>query len=45
MNIFALVVGLLLLIQLSECTLSPPKGKASKKSKGKVESKVQETEL
>ncbi|XP_076669932.1 chitinase domain-containing protein 1 isoform X3 [Andrena cerasifolii] len=39
MNIFAFAVGLLLLIQLSECTLSPPKGKASKKSKGKVESK------
>lgn len=39
MNIFALTISLLLFIQLSECTLSPPKGKTNKKSKGKVESK------
>lgn len=45
MNIFALTISLLLFIQLSECTLSPPKGKTNKKSKGKVESKVEKMEL
>ncbi|KOC66080.1 Chitinase domain-containing protein 1 [Habropoda laboriosa] len=39
MNIFALTIGLLLFVQLSECTLSPPKDKISKKSKGKIENK------
>lgn len=42
MNVFTLIIALLLLVQLSECTLSPPKGKANKRSKGKIESKVQE---
>ncbi|XP_033334518.2 chitinase domain-containing protein 1 isoform X2 [Megalopta genalis] len=39
MNIYAITINLLLIIQLSQCTLSPPKGKGSKKSKGKIESK------
>ncbi|XP_076648894.1 chitinase domain-containing protein 1 [Halictus rubicundus] len=39
MNILALTISLLLVGQLSECTLSPPKGKVTKKSKGKIESK------
>lgn len=39
MNVFTLIIALLLLVQLSECTLSPPKGKANKRSKGKIESK------
>ncbi|XP_076243038.1 chitinase domain-containing protein 1 [Calliopsis andreniformis] len=39
MNVFALIISSLLLVQLSECTLSPPKGKAGKRSKGKIESR------
>ncbi|XP_053982505.1 chitinase domain-containing protein 1 [Hylaeus volcanicus] len=39
MNIFVLTIGLMLLVQLSACTLSPPKGKSNRKSKGKIESK------
>ncbi|XP_031849883.1 chitinase domain-containing protein 1 [Nomia melanderi] len=39
MNIFILTISLLLLVQFSECTLSPPKGKANKKGKGKIDSK------
>ncbi|CAK9799351.1 Chitinase domain-containing protein 1 [Anthophora quadrimaculata] len=39
MNIFALIIGLVFFVQLSECTLSPPKDKNIKKSKGKTEIK------
>ncbi|XP_076634112.1 chitinase domain-containing protein 1 isoform X2 [Colletes latitarsis] len=39
MNIFTLTISLFLLVQLSKCTLSPPRGKTGKKNKGKIESK------
>ncbi|XP_017761479.1 PREDICTED: chitinase domain-containing protein 1 [Eufriesea mexicana] len=39
MNIFILIISVLLFIQLSECTLSPPKDRNTKKNKGKVETK------
>ncbi|XP_043264535.1 chitinase domain-containing protein 1 [Colletes gigas] len=39
MNIFTLTISLFLLVQLSRCTLSPPRGKTGKKNKGKIESK------
>lgn len=41
MNIFVSTIALLLVIQLSDCTLSPPKDRNSKKSKGKIEIKLQ----
>ncbi|XP_003707684.1 chitinase domain-containing protein 1 isoform X1 [Megachile rotundata] len=40
MNILRLIIGLIVFIQLSECTLLPPKDKNSKKNKGKVETKI-----
>lgn len=40
MNVFTLTIGLLLFVLLSECTLSPPKDRNSKKGKGKIEIKV-----
>lgn len=40
MNIFTLIISVLLFIELSNCTLSPPKNRNSKKSKGKIEIKV-----
>lgn len=40
MNILRLIISLIVFIQLSECTLLPPKDKNSKKNKGKVETKI-----
>lgn len=39
MNVFTLITSVLLFIELSNCTLSPPKDRNSKKSKGKIEIK------
>ncbi|CAL7940435.1 unnamed protein product [Xylocopa violacea] len=39
MNILVSVIALLLLFDSSECTLSPPKDRISKKNKGKIEIK------
>lgn len=41
MNIFTLIISVLLFIELSNCTLSPPKNRNSKKTKGKIEIKVE----
>lgn len=41
MNICILVISALLFVQLSECTLSPPKDRNNKKNKGKIEIKVE----
>ncbi|CAD1472201.1 unnamed protein product [Heterotrigona itama] len=39
MNICILIISALLFVQLSECTLSPPKDRNNKKNKGKIEIK------
>lgn len=41
MNVFTLIISILSFIELSNCTLSPPKDRNSKKSKGKIEIKVE----
>lgn len=45
MNILRLTIVLIVFVELSECTLLPPKDKSSKRNKGKVETKVAKINL
>ncbi|XP_029035486.1 chitinase domain-containing protein 1 isoform X2 [Osmia bicornis bicornis] len=40
MNVLRLTIVLIVFVELSECTLLPPKDKSSKRNKGKVETKI-----